>query len=99
MSIDVEIQDEQGRALAHYDGPPLGLQFLKLAPPQSTCFRFIVPWGDATFNAEQIKVLLTELRGATANTTHVTRLRELRALTQFIEGTTGVHAYVKFIGD
>src|SRR5438105_6150103 len=99
MSIDVEIQDAQGRALAHYDGPPLGLQFLKLAPPQSACFRFIVPWGDATFNEEQIKVLLAELCDATANTTDATRLRELRALTQFIEGATGVHVYVKFIGD
>ena len=99
MSIDVEIQDEQGRALARYDGPPLGLNFLKLAPPQTACFRFIVPWGDTTFNEEQIEVLLAELRDATTNTTSAIRLRELRELIQFIEGASGVHVYVKFIGD
>jgi len=55
MAIDVEIQDECGTTLARYDGPPIGLQLLKLAPAKSVCFRFIVPWGDATFNQEQIK--------------------------------------------
>ena len=99
MAIDVEIQDERGEALARYGGPPLGLQFLKLAPPQSACFRFIVPWGDATFNEEQIKVLLAELRHASANTTNSERLRELGALVEFIGGATGPHVYVKFIGD
>jgi hypothetical protein len=99
MSIDVEIQDEQGLALARYDGPPLGLQFLKLATPKTACFRFIVPWGDTTFNEEQIEVLLSELREATTNTTNPTRLRELSKLIQFVEGATGVHVYLKFIGD
>jgi hypothetical protein len=99
MSIDVEIQDEQGGALARYEGPALGLQFCRLAQPQSACFRFIVPWGDTTFNQEQIQVLLAELRDAISNTNDAKRLSELRAVTEFIEGASGVHVYVKFIGD
>ena len=81
-----------------YDGPPLGLAFTKLAPPGSACFRFIVPWGDATFNEEQIKVLKGELHDA-AKDCHQSRLAELKALSSFLEGAVGVHVYVKFIGD
>ena len=99
MAIDVEIQDEKGNRLASYDGPPLGTQLLKLAPAKSVCFRFIVPWGDTTFNEEQIKVLQDELDEAMTNTTDAERLRELKAITSFIKEATGAHVYVKFIGD
>ena len=99
MAIDVHIQDESGVSLARYAGPPLGLPFLKLAPAQSACFRFIVPWGDATFNEEQIEVLRAELQDAARRTTDAQRLRELHALSEFLEQATGVHVYVKFIGD
>jgi hypothetical protein len=99
MAIDVQIQDERGVALAQYEGPPLGLPFLKLASPGSSCFRFIVPWGDATFNQEQIAVLLHELQDAAKNTSHPERLNELTSLIKFAEGASGVHVYLKFIGD
>ena len=98
MAIDVEIQDENGECIARYDGPPLGHQFLKLAPPGSACFRFILPWADATFNEEQIKVLKDELRDA-ANECHPERLAELKALSSFLAGAVCAHVYVKFIGD
>ena len=98
MAIDVEIQDERGASIARYDGPPLGHQFTKLAPPGSVCFRFILPWADATFNEEQIKVLKDELQDA-ARACPPARLAELKALSSFLEGATGTHVYVKFIGD
>lgn len=98
MAIDVEIQDEQGLTLARYDGPPLGHQFTKLAPPGSACFRFIVPWGDATFNHEQIKVLKGELQEVAMNCPQ-TRMAELKALSAFLGTAVGPHVYVKFIGD
>ena len=97
MAIDVEIQDERGLTLARYDGPPLGHQFTKLAPPGSACFRFIVPWGDTTFNQDQIKVLKDELQDA-ARDCPPARLTELKALSSFLDGAVGVHVYVKFIG-
>jgi len=98
MAIDVEIQDENGASIARYDGPPLGHQFTKLAPAASACFRFILPWADATFNEEQIKVLKDELHDAARNCPPE-RLAELKALSSFLGRATGAHVYVKFIGD
>jgi hypothetical protein len=58
-----------------------------------------LPWADTTFNGEQVKVLLSELGEALNNTDNQSRLSELKSLIQFIEGATGTHVYVKFIGD
>lgn len=99
MSIDIEIHDAQGRTLARYDGPALGLPFLRLASPGSTCFRFIAPWADTTFNQEQIKVLLDELRDALDRTEHPPRQAELKSVIGFVEEAARVRAYVKFTGD
>jgi hypothetical protein len=98
MAIDVEIQDENGVCIARYDGPQLGHQFTKLAPPGSACFRFILPWADAIFNEKQIKVLKDELQDA-AKDCPPARLAELKSLSSFLEGAAGPHVYVKFIGD
>jgi hypothetical protein len=99
MSIDVEIQDEDGNTISRYDGPALGLPFTRLASTDSACLRLIVPWGDATFNQAQIEVLKGELRVAAKRTEDSRRLSELEALSSFVEGATGVHVYLKFIGD
>ncbi len=99
MSIDVEIQDEDGNTISRYDGPALGLPFTRLAPTDSACLRFIDPWGDATFNQAQIEVLKGELRIAAKRTEEPRRLSELEALVSFVEGATGAHVYLKFIGD
>lgn len=61
--------------------------------------RFIQPWCDATFNEAQIEVLRGELASAAKRTEDSRRLQELDALSSFIEGATGVHVYLKFIGD
>jgi hypothetical protein len=98
MAIDVEIQDEQGLTIAQYNGPPLGNEFMKLAPPGSACFRFIDRWGDTTFNQQQIGVLRRELQDVAEGCTEP-RSAELRALCSFLDGAVGVHQYVKFIGD
>ena len=61
--------------------------------------RFIDPCGDATFNQAQIEVLKDELPFAVKRTEDSRRLSELEALSSFVEGATGVHVYLKFIGD
>ncbi|MDP9123737.1 MAG: hypothetical protein M3N82_03935 [Pseudomonadota bacterium] len=99
MSIDVEIQDEDGNTISRYDGPALGLPFTRLAPTDSACLRFIDPWGDVTFNQAQIEVLKGELQVAAKRTEDSKRLLELHALSLFVEGARGVHVYLKFIGD
>jgi hypothetical protein len=95
----VEIQDENGETLSRYDGPTLGLPFVKLAPAGSVCMRFIDPWGDATFNQAQIEALRQELRVAAEATDDSRRLLELQSLSSFLDGASGVHVYVKFLGD
>jgi hypothetical protein len=99
MPIHVEMQDERGSRVARYDGPSLGFEFLKLAPVDSACFRFIVLWGNTTFNEGQIEVLKEELRVASITTEHPTRKVELKALLDFLDQAIGVRNYVKFIGD
>lgn len=57
-----------------------------------------MPWGDATFNHEQIKVLKGELQDVAMNCPQ-TRMAELKALSAFLGTAVGPHVYVKFIGD
>jgi hypothetical protein len=52
MAIDVEWQDERGERVARYDGPPIDGRLPEHAPPESSCLRFIDPYGDTTFNAK-----------------------------------------------
>jgi len=100
MPIDIEIQDERGGTIARYDGPFIGLGFVELASQESTCFRFIDPWGDTTFNQAQIEVLLEELTNVLARTTDSQRRKELEAVIDFVKrASNSVHTYVKFIGD
>jgi len=99
MMIDVQIQDENGRSLATYDGPPLGLPFLKLAPPVGACLRFVLPWADTIFNSEQIKELQTELLEVIRGTNDASRVHEAKALLEFVATAEGAHTYIKFIGD
>jgi hypothetical protein len=99
MAIDVQIQDESGKALAIYDGPVLGLPFLKLAPANGACLRFVLPWADTTFNSEQVKELRSELLQVLRETGSEQRRREATALLEFVSGIEGAHIYVKFIGD
>jgi len=99
MPIDVQIHDESGKALATYDGPPIGLPLLKLAPVNGVCLRFVVPWSDATFNSEQLKELRAELLQVIRTTEDTQRVREAEALLEFVSEAKGPHTYVKFIGD
>ena len=99
MAMDIQIQDENGNALARYKGPTLGLAFLKLAPAKGACLRFVLPWADATFNQSQIKELAAELQDIINSGVESARLEEAKALLKFISNAKGAHTYVKFIGD
>ena len=99
MAIDVQIIDEHGTVLQEYSGPAFGTSLLKLAPPGGSCFCFITPWNDATFNQDQIATLLEEFHAAAAATSNPARQSELAALIRFVERAAGPHVYVKFVGD
>jgi hypothetical protein len=97
MAIDLEWQDEQGKKLARYEGPPIDQKVWSIFPKSGACLRFIDPIGDTVFNHAQIEVLAVELDALLMEATaHPT----LAAMRNFIVGARGqVHTYLKFIGD
>src|SRR6187200_68234 len=98
MAIDVEWQDERGRPLARYAGPPLDERLLQQAPGDSACLRFIDPYGDTTFNSMQVAVLEKELSALSATAGEAAE--QARSLLQFVKQfEKRLHSYLKFIGD
>lgn len=80
-------------------GPRLDVRLVEHAPTASCCLRFIDPWGDTTFNQQQIEVLFEELQPLAEVATPDVRM-QAEALVRFISRARGVvHTYVKFIGD
>ena len=99
VAIDVEWQDERGRTLARYDGPTVTAALLRYADPQAACLRFIDPYGNTTFNQQQLSVLRDELEALDSRIMDGQAL-VARALLDFLTSSSGmVHTYVKFIGD
>ena len=82
-------------------GPPPDVRLIEQAADSTCCLRFIDPWGDTTFNQQQIETLFDELSRLSANAKVTEGVRaQARALADFVGGTRGaLHTYVKFIGD
>ena len=98
MAIDVEWQDERGRTLLSFDGPPIDHRLAENARPDSACLRFIDSFGDTVFNCAQVAVLESELRVLSVSAGEVGE--QARALLGFINRVEErVHCYLKFIGD
>jgi hypothetical protein len=99
MPIDIEWQDENGRALARYEGPSLTPALLERADPSSICLRFIDPYGNAVFNQHQLPILIQEFESLGSRTRDGQR-DVIEALVPFLRAARDkIHTYVKFIGD
>ena len=101
MGIDVHLQNESGADLRSYFDSQMLLPTMLDAfdTSKTTCLRFIDPYGDTTFNREQVEVLLIELsqlrdRLDTKTREFVDSIIELGEEVQ-----SGNHLYLKFIGD
>ena len=102
MAIDVEWQDEQGKRLARYEGPPIDGRLPERAPASSSCLRFIDPYGDTTFNPAQVAALAEELASVSAggDDDNDEIFRQAQSLLAFVKGFEDrLHCYLKFIGD
>jgi hypothetical protein len=97
MAIDVEWQDENGNALSRYDGPLIDGRLSERARAGSCCLRFIDPYGDTTFNAEQVAVLEEELASLASDGEVAEQARSLLSFLRRFRDCT--HRYLKFIGD
>jgi hypothetical protein len=101
VGIDVILQSETGKAL-HSVSDPLDLLpklLRKVDSSNTTCLRFIDPYGDAVFNRAQALVLVDELEGLLINADSATAefLDQVIALARQV--ASDVHLYLKFQGD
>jgi hypothetical protein len=69
MGIDAHMQDESGRVLDSVLDPQGLLQNLisQIENDDSSCLRFIDPYGDTIFNVVQMEPLIAELTSATTS--------------------------------
>src|SRR2546423_186074 len=99
MAIDGEWAGEDGATLARYEGPVGTVALLGRADPASVCVGFLGPWGNATFNQQQLPVLMQELESLQSRTPDGQR-EVIEALLAFLRPARDqVHTYIKFIGD
>jgi hypothetical protein len=97
--IGLQREDERGCALAHFDEAGIPVQVLDLAPRDSTCVRFIDPYGDTVFNQLQLPVLISELEQMVRSSASEELRRRVMSVVSFLAGSKGVHQYVRFVGD
>jgi hypothetical protein len=97
LAIDVAWQNENGERLSRYDGPLIDGRLPERAPPNSSCLRFVDPYGDTTFNAAQVAALEKEL-ALVPDTDEVGE--QAKSLLAFVKRYPDrLHRYLKFIGD
>ena len=100
MAIDVEWRDENGVTLCRYVGPPIDCRLTEAAPQDSCCLRFLDPYGDCTFNAQQVDVLERELEVVGRTNIEHEVVEQARELLEFVRGMPDrLGLYLKFIGD
>jgi len=97
--IGLQREAEDGSVLAEFDADGIPVDVLRLAPQDSTCARFIDPYGDTVFNQLQLPVLIAELSRMIDETTDSAFCTQLRSAIQFLAQSEGVHQYVRFVGD
>ena len=102
MGIDVCIESESGELIEEL--PDTYSLVKELVPDpedkSSICLRFIDPYGDTTFNQNQIPVLISELAAALESPISYKAKEHGKKLLSLAERANGrVHTYLKFIGD
>ena len=97
--IGLQREDERGGVLARFAPEGIPLEILELAPKQSSCVRFIDPYGDTVFNQLQIPALIEELEQMAHSSTSPEFRRRVGSLVGFLHESCDVHRYVRFVGD
>ena len=102
MGVDLRWEDEDGKLIDEILDPKMCISHLVLKTDLAgaTCLRFIDPYGDTTFNQNQIPILIEELK-ATSERVQDNGIREhLRRIIELAETSRGqLHTYLKFYGD
>jgi hypothetical protein len=102
MGVDVVWRNEQGGSLGEVLDPEMSLSRHVGSPAwaETTCLRFVDPYGDTIFNQRQIPVLVRELEESVAFVTDTAIKRQLSDVIQLLKQAVGkTHTYAWFIGD
>jgi hypothetical protein len=97
--IGLQREDERGRTLAHFGEEGIPVEVVDLAPGDSTCVRFIDPYGNTVFNQLQLPVLIGELEQMVRSSASEEFRKRVTSVVSFVAESKGVHRYVRFIGD
>jgi hypothetical protein len=100
MPLAVQIQDENGQRIGDLWWHPRSTALLVHPDSDTTCVRFVDPYGDTTFNQLQLPILLEEIARLAKEAPDDAARGALLSLLEFLEGARDqVHTYVKFVGD
>jgi hypothetical protein len=103
MGIDAVWKDERGLELGRVDDSNMVLsRFIRTTHElsQTTCLRFLDPFGDACYNQLQLPVLAAELRAATSTDVAAGVRQHLENVLALAERAKNhVHTYFWFVGD
>ncbi len=102
MGIDLQWEDENGTRIDEVLDPQMHISHLVLQIDltETTCLRFIDPYGDTTFNRLQIPTLIEELKFVLPTVSDGGMKDHLRRVIELAEKSRDrVHTYLKFYGD
>jgi len=102
MGVDLRWENENGRPIEEIPDPQMCISHLLLKTDlaETTCLRFIDPYGDTAFNQRQIPTLIEELKSALEKSQDNQIKDHLRRVIELAEKSRGeIHTYLKFYGD
>lgn len=103
MGIDIEWIDEDQSVIQFLsDGANLFSRALENSEnyENTSCLRFIDPYGDTVFNQIQIKELISELSQLYEIRQKVEERNQIDSVIKLAKQAEGnVHTYIKFVGD
>ena len=102
MGLDVHWRNEQGGDLGQVPDPQLSLSRHVRSSEwsQTTCLRFIDPYGDTIFNQQQMPVLIREFQASLVAVSDVMIQQQVADVIRLLKKAEGqIHTYAWFIGD
>lgn len=102
MGVNLRWEDESGKEMGAVLDPQMIISkiILKKDLQNTTCLRFIDPYGDAVFNQIQIPILISEIRDILQSESDPDISDHLQYVLDLARKSAGkTHTYLRFIGD
>ena len=102
VGVSVHWRDEHGTDLGEVLDPQMSLsQHIQSSPwSETSCLRFVNPYGDTVFNQRQMPVLVRELESSLVAVTDAGIRQQIAEVVRLLKKAEGhTHTYAWFIGD